>query len=775
MNFIPSYLALSNQRKEKLVNSVIMLSSLLGLVALLVLTIWAWKMADANTYDRNLAAFDSLAVDNAYAMQSRLNSYRQSLDGGAAIFDTMDSVSLEQWRAYVAVLNIKETLPGINGLGFVEPVRRSEINDYLQSTQDRGVDNINIHPQTDLDEIFSISYIEPIAANRAAVGLDIAFEKNRRKAAYHARDTGKATITKRIYLVQDETRSAGFLLMRPTYHQGHILKTDEQRRAAFRGWVYAPFIATRFMEDLTSSQGETLDIEVYDGRKPYATNLIFRSNADDSVRVPRYSITRTFHMMEQEWTVVWKSTPAFEARVSSREPLFILMGGMMVSVGFVLIIFFHVRRESYVRNEVKIKTEELVQKEREVSHALARAELATEAKSKFLANMSHEIRTPMNGVIGFTQLLNDDNLNEKQKRYVQMISDSGSVMMNLLNDILDISKVDAGLMEINATPIDVRHIIQNCMKMISPTAETKQIELITEVDARLPRLIKGDGLRLRQIILNLLANAVKFTDNGHVQLEARYLPTVPNGSADHQHSELWISVSDTGIGIARERQAAIFEPFRQADESTARKYGGTGLGLSISNQLVKLMGGHMSMESELLHGSVFTFRIPAENCAELNHGGLDHQDEQPDAAAALPSIRRKKTKILVAEDHDVNQMLLSEMLTNLGYDYEIADNGIDAVALVGQAREKKSQFDLVLMDIQMPYIDGLKATQIIRKDGVSAAELPIIALTANAYAQDISDCLAAGMQAHLAKPFSVEDLQDLIQKWVGARTEAQAA
>lgn len=744
---------------------------------LLGITIWAWKIADANIYERNLAAFESLSADNDHAMRSRLSAYRQSLDGGAAIFAASSSVSLEEWRAYVSVLNIKETLPGINGLGFIEAVQRSKIEDYLQSARNRGVGNVNIHPETDLDEILSITYIEPIAPNKEAIGLDIAFETNRREAAYHARDTGKATITKRIYLVQDKTRSAGFLLLRPMYEYGRNLKTEAQRRAAFRGWIYAPFIASRFMKGLTGSQGKTLEIEVYDGRAPSASNLMFASNDDDKglARKARFSITRSFRIMEQDWTVVWKSTPEFEASVNTQEPLLILIGGMAVSLGFVVMMSFYARRESYVRNEVKIKTEELVLKKREVSHALARAELATEAKSKFLANMSHEIRTPMNGVIGFTQLLDDGNLSDKQKRYVQMISDSGSVMMNLLNDILDISKVDAGLMEINTTPIDVRHIVQNCMKMISPTAETKGIELITEIDSQFPLLIKGDGLRLRQIILNLLANAVKFTDIGHVLLEAKFLPAVTNAGADNQCSEISISVSDTGIGIAAERQAAIFEPFRQADDSTARKYGGTGLGLSISSQLVQLMGGHISMTSKVLKGSTFTIKLPAESCDVDNDGSLDRQNKQSDEAAMTPSALRKAIKILVAEDHDVNQMLLSEMLTKLGFDYEIADNGIDAVALVGQARQEKRQFDLVLMDIQMPYIDGLKATEIIRSDGISAAQLPIVALTANAYAQDIDNCLAVGMQAHLAKPFSIEDLQDLIANWVGTNAEIQAA
>lgn len=767
MNVISRTIAFWRQPNEHRLGPVALSTTGLGLIVLLSITIAAWKMADANTYERNLAAFDALTADNGHAMRSRLDSYRQSLDGGAALFEASGSVSLDQWKAYVEVLNIKETLPGINGLGYIEPVQRSKIGNYLNSARNRGVQDITIHPSTELPEILSITYIEPIEPNKEAVGLDIGFEPNRRAAAYNARDTGNATITKRIYLVQDKARSSGFLLLRPMYNQNYPLETEQQRRSAFRGWIYAPFIASRFMAGLTSSQGKSLDIEVYDGAAPVQADLIFTSNDKSTVnRKSLYSITRSFSMMEQDWTVVWNSTPEFEASVYTREPLLILVGGLIVSLAFVVMMFLHARRDAFIRNEVKVKTEELVQKEREVSQALAHAELATEAKSKFLANMSHEIRTPMNGVIGFTQLLDDGNLDDKQKRYVQMISDSGSVMMKLLNDILDISKVDAGLMEINPSPIDIRHILNSCMKMISPTAETKGLDLTVEVDPLFPKLVNGDGMRFRQVVLNLVANAVKFTETGSVRLEAKFRKAETDEYGVLQPSEILVSVSDTGIGIARDRQDSVFEPFQQADDSTARKFGGTGLGLSISSQLVHLMGGKLSMDSEVLKGSKFTIEIPAESCDSTSDQNTNDRMDGSDKRSSTMRTSTNRIKILVAEDHDVNQMLLSEMLTKLGCDFEMAENGVDAVAMIGQAGQKNEQFDLVLMDIQMPYIDGLEAAEIVRRDGISANHLPIIALTANAYEQDIDNCLAAGMQAHLSKPFSIESLQSLIETWV---------
>lgn len=728
---------------------------LFGTIVLLGVTIFAWNLTRTTTYERNLAAFETLSKDSELALTHRIESYRQALDSGAALFASSDRVMKSDWKTFIDILQIEETLPGINGIGYIEHVLRSRESAYLKDISSRGVTGLSVHPRTQWSEILPITYIEPMAINKEAVGLDIGFEANRRSAAYQARDTGKATITKRILLVQDKEKSAGFLLLRPVYERRRPLNSVSQRRAAFRGWVYAPFIASRFMKGLTASQGTNLAITVYDGNSTNESELIYKNESgDDKSRTARYSVTKVLPMMGQQWTVSWHSTPEFERNVGTQEPKFVLIGGLALVLAFATLVMFYARREAYVRQEVKNKTQILVDKEREIVSALEVAEAATGAKSKFLANMSHEIRTPMNGVIGFTQLLDDGTLNDTQKKYVGLISDSGSAMMTLLNDILDISKVDSGSMTITPEPFDVRLLLNNCVKIFSPNAEEKHLTILVEVDKDLPQWVQVDGFRLRQIVMNLLANAIKFTETGYITISATF--------SELDKSELAITVADTGVGIAPDRQEAIFEPFIQEDDSTARKHGGSGLGLTISKQLVELMGGVISLDSHVGRGSKFTVKIPVDR---LKHEVSTNLIEFP----TQPDIQYKNgvsaMRILVAEDHEVNQVLIGEMLTRLGYEYELAVDGAEAVAMIRKAESAENQYDLALMDLQMPYLDGIKATRMVREQGIDAKMLPIIALTANAFEQDIERCIEAGMQAHLAKPLAIEVLRKTVLDW----------
>ncbi len=390
--------------------------------------------------------------------------------------------------------------------------------------------------------------------------------------------------------------------------------------------------------------------------------------------------------------------------------------------------------------------------EAELKAAKAGAEAASMAKAGFLANMSHEIRTPMNGVIGFAELLLAGDLTEEQRRDAGLIADSGRAMMKLLNDILDLSKIDAGQLDVVSEPFDLPHALRACGKLLGPSAVQKRLCFTVTIEDEVPAIVLGDALRVRQIVLNLLGNAIKFTDHGSVALAVRR--TEGDGGA-----WLAITVDDTGIGIAPERQQSIFEEFVQADHSITRRYGGSGLGLAISNRLARLMGGRIELASRPGQGTEVTLLLPCVT-AERSAVGAG---TMPAGPAGRPG---RSARVLLAEDHAVNQLLVRAMLAHGGHQVTVVADGQQALEEVRRSEEAGTPFDLVFMDMQMPVMDGLAATREIRRmERPGEQRLPIVALTANAFAGDLEACRAAGMDDHVAKPVAMEALLGAVDRW----------
>ncbi len=383
----------------------------------------------------------------------------------------------------------------------------------------------------------------------------------------------------------------------------------------------------------------------------------------------------------------------------------------------------------------------------------ARAESATRAKSAFLATISHEIRTPLNSIIGFTELLlTDQQLNEQQQHQVRLVKNAGTSLLTVVNDVLDVSKIEAGRVELAPDRFALDCLVGNSLSIVRGSAAAKGLDMQLSVDPQLSKFYVGDEGRLRQILLNLLNNAVKFTDAGSVSLDVRK-------ESDQSGADLIrFSVTDTGIGLDSDQQQQLFIPFSQADATVTRRFGGTGLGLSISKRLLEMMGGEIGVESAPESGSSFWFRVPLVRC--------ERPVLKEETGAAPAPVR--SARILLAEDLAMNQELACAILSRAGHQVEVANDGEEALKAAAE-----NSYDLVLMDIQMPRMDGITATRLIRQLPGKAGKVPILAMTANVLAEQVAEFLAAGMNGLVPKPVEQRALRAAIAAVV-AKQEGSA-
>lgn len=714
----------------------------------------AWYFFDRFVQSNAFKRFETNALEITEAIGDRMAGYEQVLWGTVGFFNASMAVNRQEFRTYVDSLNIQEHWPGIQGIGFSIPVDPADKVLHEAGIRSQGFSDYSIKPEGERSEYTAIIYLEPFDwRNQRAFGYDMWSNDMRREAMTRARDMGIASTSGLITLVQetDEDVQRGFLTYLPLYRNRMPTDALEQRRAAFVGWVYSPFRMGDLMKGVLGSGFTGISYEIFDGTVLDREHLLFDSNDsfhdDEPEDLHAVEFRTTLELQGRIWTLRFTAAenPLTASEINLQ--IVILFAGLIVSLLLFFIVYSLARTQQRAVKIARNMTSEL-------RAAQQLAEAANKSKSEFLATMSHEIRTPMTAVMGFSDILLRQKLSEDVKDKISKIKNATQSLLTILNDILVISKMDAGKLELEHTDFDLTALIDGICNLFDrnqQVGEPSPVELTYAPSNDFPDRIHGDPTRIRQVLVNLIGNAMKFTSEGFVRLEA----SVEQG-ADGRNL-LRFAVVDTGIGIPPHIANTLFTNFTQADASISRKFEGTGLGLSICRRLVDLMGGEIDFESVEGIGSTFWFTVPY----------IPTKSETGQKPSEEPEIRQEQKaarslKILIAEDNQLNQQILTALVTDLGHTVAVANDGAEMLTM-----HQQGDYDLIISDIRMPNVSGPDATRQIRQMGGNKAEIPIIAVTADMMEENTADYIAAGMNGVVGKPVDIDELIETIDKVVG--------
>jgi signal transduction histidine kinase/ActR/RegA family two-component response regulator len=734
----------------------------------------AAKYVADSARERDQLRFEAAAQQAHDAIRDRVEGYIALLRATSGLFAAVSEVDRDLFHAYVERLELKRRYPGLQGIGFSKRIRPEEMAALLARMRAQGFPEFRHWPEHPGVEKHAILYLEPQdEKNVGTLGFDMSADPVRRAAMERARDTGLGEGSGKVALAQelDPVPHAGFFVYVPVYAGGRVPETVEERRAALEGFAYAPISADDLMWGIFG--GETprnIQVEIYDGAQVREDALMQRSGgvaaADgrgDPNRLPmtlrEFSSHTTFDMAGRVWTIQFRSGPHFPRDAAWRFVPVVLVGGLAAAA----LLFLINRAQVRAREQAEALATDNAMLYRQAEAARGEAEVANRAKDEFLATLSHELRTPLTAILGWTRILRREEVDDATRsRGLEVIERNVQAQTRLIEDVLDVSRIITGKMQLNVRRIEMAGVIDAAIESVRPAAEAKKIEVVPVVEGQ--ATIMGDGERLQQVVWNLLSNAIKFTPNGgriEVRLRTR-------------GEQLELEVADSGKGIPPEFLPYVFDRFRQADSSSTRAHGGLGIGLALVRHLVELHGGNVEARSGGEgKGSTFAISLPVAGPA------VESGDVVPVPAATvsrasltgLPTL--DGLRVLVVDDEADARDLIGVILRGRGAAVDAVASATDALDAIERARP-----DVVVSDISMPESDGYEFIRELRRReaeaGDAAAATPAVALTAYARSQDRERALAAGFQVHLAKPVEPDDLIVAVAELAGRTTPEPA-